>query len=92
MNPIRQRLQRATSLIRIEVAALAISSGPEPLAKAAATIDPALTPVTQCSGMPWGSKIYSTPAWAIPRANPPPSASPMRGTITAGGRGRSCVR
>ena len=32
MNPIRQRLQRATSLIRMEEAARAISSGPEPLA------------------------------------------------------------
>ena len=46
-NPVRLRLQRATSPNRIEQAALAISSGCAPLSYAAATIDPALTPVTQ---------------------------------------------
>ena len=46
-NPIRLRLQRATSANRIEQAARAISSGGVPLAHAAATIDPALTPVMQ---------------------------------------------
>jgi hypothetical protein len=46
-NPIRLRLQRATSPNRIEQAALPISSGRAPLAYAAATIDPALTPVMQ---------------------------------------------
>src|SRR6266850_56889 len=34
--------------------------------------------------MPWRSKTFRTPAWAMPRANPPPSASPIRGAPCAG--------
>src|SRR5437773_9635401 len=48
-------------------------------------MEPALTPVMQWSGMPWRSNARSTPAWAMPRAKPPPSANPIRGgTIDKG--------
>jgi hypothetical protein len=47
MNPMRQSRQRATSRNRIEQPTRAISSASVPLAYAAATIDPALTPVMQ---------------------------------------------
>ncbi len=46
-SPRRPRLQRPTSLKRIEQPAWAISSCVAPLAYAPATMDPALTPVTQ---------------------------------------------
>ena len=43
-KPVRERLQRATSAKRMAQPARAISSPEAPLAKAAATIEPALTP------------------------------------------------
>src|SRR3954467_1997658 len=39
-------------------------------------------------GMWWRSKIFNTPACAMPRANPPPSARPMRGCGAATGAPR----
>ncbi|HKE22107.1 MAG TPA: hypothetical protein VKB88_06930 [Bryobacteraceae bacterium] len=46
-KPMRHKLHLATSLKRIAQPARAISTGGVPLASAAATIDPALTPVMQ---------------------------------------------
>src|SRR4029450_7527772 len=85
-NPIRLGRQRATSPNLMEHPAWAISSGDAPLAHAAATIAPALTPGMQGIGMPWRSKTLKTPVCAMPRAKPPPRANPIRGgTIVSGG-------
>src|SRR5438132_2834754 len=43
-------------------------------------------------GMPWRSKTFNTPACAMPRANPPPSARPRRGATAAAGASRRRVR
>src|SRR5204862_6086255 len=93
-KPMRQRLHRATSPNRIAHPARAISAGDAPLAYAAATIDPALTPVMQWIGIPCRSNVASTPACATPRAKPPPSASPIFGCAigSAGAIGRGIER
>jgi Matrixin len=77
-NPRRREFQRPTSRKRIEQPIRAISFGVAPLAYTAATIHPALTPVMQWMGTLYCSGTFSTPACAMPRAKPPPSASPMR--------------
>src|SRR5271167_3472044 len=40
---------------------------------------PTLVPVTIRTGMPSSSRTFRTPMCAMPRANPPPSATPMAG-------------
>jgi hypothetical protein len=49
--PMRATVHRATSVNRMALPAAAISAGLAPLAYAAATIAPALTPVMQSTGM-----------------------------------------
>ncbi len=60
-NPRRPGFQRPTSLKLIEQPARVISSRVAPLAYAAATMDPALTPVMQWMGMWCCSRTLRTP-------------------------------
>src|SRR5471032_3284308 len=51
-------------------------------------MEPALTPVMQWIGIWRRSNTSRTPAWAIPRAKPPPNASPILGGMGAAGNMR----
>src|SRR5260370_24866514 len=78
-SPITLSVHRATSRNFIESATFSMSSAEDPLASAAATIAPELTPETAQIGMLFFSNARRTPMCAMPRAKPPPSARPMRG-------------
>src|SRR5690242_3696904 len=57
----------------------AISATDRPAAKAPPTIEPAEVPAMQSIRMSFSTSARKTPTWAMPRAAPPPSASPIRG-------------
>src|SRR5439155_24518065 len=83
-KPRRSTVQRTKLFHRTLRAASAISAGVAPLAQPAATMLPALIPDRASTGIWFSHKTFKTPTCAMPRANPPPSASPTLGGTDAG--------
>src|SRR6266850_4203619 len=80
-KPKRETVQRAKCLKRTTKAISSSSLAESPLQKPAPITAPTLVPATKSMGIFSSSKTLSTPMCVMPRANPPPRASPILGRV-----------
>src|SRR5713101_5484463 len=78
-NPSHEGVHRPKSVNFVSSPTRSISSSGTPAQKPAPINEPTLVPAAQSIGIPAAWSTRNTPMCAMPRANPPESARPMRG-------------